>query len=78
MAEGGSILCCRPETVEKLRFSDNLCFGFAKHRRPKVPMQKLSPSQSIKTEVHAPGFDAFAQQTLFHARCRAAAVPARK
>ena len=78
MAEGGSILCCRPETVEKLRFSDNLCFGFAKHGRPKVPMQKLSSSQSIKTEVHAPGFDAFAQQTLFHARCRAAAVPARK
>ncbi len=24
-------------------FSDNLCFGFAKHGRPKVPMRKLSP-----------------------------------
>ena len=32
------------ETVEKLRFSDNLCFDFAKHGRPKVPMRKLSPS----------------------------------
>ena len=50
------------ETVEKLRFSDNLCFDFAKHGRPKVPMRKLSPSESMKTEVHAPGF---------HARCRA-------
>ena len=65
-----------PETVEKLRFSDNLCFDFAKHGRPKVPMRKLSPSQCKKTEVHAPGFRAFATQTLFHARCRAAAVPA--
>ena len=32
------------ETVEKLRFSDNLCFDVAKHGRPKVPMRKLSPS----------------------------------
>ena len=39
--------------------------------RPKVPMRKLSPSSSIKTEVHAPGFDTFAMQMLFHARCRA-------
>ena len=61
------------ETVEKLRFSDNLCFDFAKHGRPKVPMRKLSPSESMKTEVHAPGFHAFAPQMLFHARCRAAA-----
>ena len=36
------------ETVEKLRFSDNLCFDFAKHGRPKVPIRKLSPSQSQK------------------------------
>ena len=64
------------ETVEKLRFSDNLCFDFAKHGRPKVPMRKLSPTQSIQTEVHAPGLDAFAQQTLLNARVRAAAVPA--
>ena len=57
------------ETVEKLRFSDNLCFDFAKHGRPKVPMRKLSPSESMKTEVHAPGF---------HARYRAAAAAALK
>ena len=62
------------ETVEKLRFSDNLCFDFAKHGRPKVPMRKLSPSQSMKTEAHVPGFHAFAQQTLLNARCRAIAV----
>ena len=29
----------------------------------------------MKTEVHALGFHAFAQQTLFHARCRAGCVP---
>jgi hypothetical protein len=28
----------------------------------------------MKTEVHAPGFHAFAQQTLLNARCRATAV----
>ena len=66
------------ETVEKLRFSDNLCFDFAKHGRPKVPMRKLSPSESIKTEVDALGFHAFAPQMLFHARCRAAAAAALK
>ena len=59
------------EPVEKLRFSDNLCFDFAKHGRPKVPMRKLSPSISIKTVIHAPGFYDFAQQNLFHARSRA-------
>ena len=58
------------ETVEKLRFSDNLCFDFAKHERPKVPMRKLSPSESMKTEVHAPGFYEFAAQILFYACCR--------
>ena len=66
------------ETVEKLRFSDNLCFDFAKHGRPKVPMRKLSPSESIKTEVDALGFHAFAPQMLFHARCRAVASASRK
>ena len=30
--------------------------------RPKVPIRKLSPSGGIKTEVHAPGFDAFASK----------------
>jgi len=59
-------------------FSDNLCFDFAKHGRPKVPMRKLSPSESMKTEVHALGFHAFAPQMLFHARCRAAASASRK
>ena len=59
------------ETVEKLRFSDNLCFDFAKHGRPKVPMRKLSPSGSIKTVIHAPGFYDFALQNLFHAHFRA-------
>ena len=74
------------EPVEKLRFSDNLCFDFAKHGRPKVPMRKLSPSRSIKTVIHkvncriaaregglghAPGFYDFALQNLFHARSRA-------
>ena len=39
-----------------------MCFDFAKHRRPKVPIRKLSPSGSIKTEVHAPGFYEFASK----------------
>ena len=39
--------------------------------RPKVSVQKLSPSRSVKTEIHAPVFYEFAQQILFHARCRA-------
>ena len=34
-------------------------------------MRKLSPSQSIKTVIHAPGFYDFALQNLFHARFRA-------
>ncbi len=74
------------EPVEKLRFSDKLCFDFAKHGRPKVPMRKLSPSERIKTVIHkvncriaaregglghAPGFYDFALQSLFHARFRA-------
>ena len=66
------------EPVEKLRFSDNLCFDFAKHGRPKVPMRKLSPFRGIKTVIHAPGFYGFAKQSLFHARCRAAASASRK
>nr|WP_302657459.1 hypothetical protein [uncultured Agathobaculum sp.] len=52
-------------------FADKLCSDFAEHGRPKVPMRKLSPSQSIKTEVHAPGFYDFARQSLFYARFRA-------
>ena len=59
------------EPVEKLRFSDKLCFDFAKHGRPKVPIRKLSPSGSIKTEAHVPGFYDFALQSLFNAHCRA-------
>ena len=39
--------------------------------RPKVPMQKLSPSKSVKSQIHAPAFYEFAQQILFYARCRA-------
>lgn len=62
----------------KRSFSDNLCFDFAKHGRPKVPVRKLSPSESMKTEVHAPGFHAFGLQMLFHTRCRATALASRK
>ena len=73
------------ETVEKLRFSDNLCFDFAKHGRPKVPMRKLSTSRGRKTVIHkvncriaaregglghAPGNYEFAVQILFYACCR--------
>ena len=43
-----------------------MCFDFAKHGRPKVPVRKLSPSKSIKTEVHAPVFYEFASQIPFN------------
>ena len=36
----------------------------AEHGRPNVPIRKRSPSQSQKTEVHAPGFLEFAKQIL--------------
>ena len=32
-----------------------MCSDFADTGRPNVPIRKLSPSRSIKTEVHAPG-----------------------
>ena len=39
--------------------------------RPKVPVQKLSPTRSVKNVMHAPVFYEFTQQILFDARCRA-------
>ena len=42
-----------------------------KASRSKFPIWKFSLSGSIKTEVHALGFDIFAKQMIFHARCRA-------
>ena len=45
--------------------------GAAEHGRPKVPIRKLSPSQSIKSQVHAPTFYEPASQVLLNARCRA-------
>ena len=66
--------CCKrtdTETVEKLRFSDNLCLDYAKHEREKVPVQKLFLSQSIKSQALVLTFYAFALQMLFYARCRA-------
>ena len=36
--------------------------------RPKVPMRKLSPSRSKKTEAHVLGFFEIAARFLFHAR----------
>ena len=39
---------------------------------------KLSSSGSVKSQIHAPAFYEFAQQILFHARCRAAASASRK
>ncbi|MFR5641097.1 MAG: hypothetical protein ACLUDF_08845, partial [Butyricicoccus sp.] len=39
--------------------------------RPKVPIQKLSPSRSQKSVIHAPAFLAFAMQMLFDTRYRA-------
>mgnify|MGYP000542022682 CR=1 FL=1 len=38
------------------------------NNRCDVPIQKLSPSRSVKTEILAPGFYEFAKQILFYAR----------
>ena len=38
-----------------------------------IPLAESKNKESMKTEVHAPGFHAFAPYMLFHARCRAAA-----
>ena len=58
---------CRETTVSPTRGTDRGPF----QSRPKVPIQKLSPSRSQKSVIHAPAFLAFAQQMLFHARFRA-------
>ena len=52
---------CRETTVSPTRGTDRGPF----QSRPKVPVQKLSPSRSKKTVIHAPGFLAFATQMLF-------------
>lgn len=44
-----------------------------------IPLAESKNKESMKTEVHAPGFHAFASQIiLFHVRCRAAASASRK
>ena len=65
---------CIERLSKNYHFSDSLCFDYADANHPKAPIRNFSPSENNKTEVHAPGLDVFAQQTLFHARCRAAAV----
>ena len=45
----------KSETAEKQAFQQGVP-TLRNTKRPKVPIGKLSPSQSIKTEVHAPGF----------------------
>ena len=54
--------------VEKLSLFRQGCSALAEHGRPKVPVRKLSPSRSIKSQVHAPTFYEPAAQVLFYAR----------
>ena len=56
---------CRETTVLPTRGTDRGPF----QSRPKVPIQKLSPSISKKTEAHVHGFLAFAEQMLLNMRC---------
>ena len=44
------------ETVEKLRFSDNLCSDFAEHGSSESSHSETFSLHKYKTEVHAPGF----------------------
>ena len=58
--------------VHRRRAADRLSAAYAKG------FARIT-SENTKTEVHAPGFHAFASQIiLFHARCRAAASASRK
>ena len=59
------MICSLYEAVAELQFrrqegTDRRPF----QSRPKVPIQKLSPSRSQKSEAHVPGFFAFAKQML--------------
>ena len=82
----GAFLCQRKtgEPVPGLRlsknyrFSDNLCSDCAEHESSESSHAETFSSRRIKTEVHAPGFDIFVPQILFHARCRAASSTSRK
>ena len=56
-------LSCRETTVSPTRCVLT-ALRAAEHGRPNVPIRKRSPSQSQKTEVHAPGFLEFAKQIL--------------
>ena len=56
--------CCRQTTVWPTRGTDRGPF----QSRPKVPIRKLSPSRSQKSEIHAPAFLEFALQILLNAR----------
>ena len=58
---------CRETTVSPTRGTDRGPL----QSRPKVPIQKLSPSISKKTEAHVHGFLAFAEQMLLNMRCGA-------
>ena len=48
------------ETVKKLCFSDNLYLDYVNINEEKVPVQKLFPSQSIKSQAHVLTFYVFA------------------
>ena len=62
----------RGEAVAKLQFRRQAGTDRGPFQsRPKVPIQKLSPSISKKTEAHVHGFLAFAEQMLLNMRCGA-------
>ena len=55
----------RGEAVAKLQFRRQAGTDRGPFQsRPKVPIQKLSPSRSQKSEAHVPGFLEFAWQIL--------------
>ena len=59
----------RGEAVAKLQFRRQAGTDRGPFQsRPKVPIQKLSPSRSSKMVIHAPAFLAFAMQMLLNTR----------
>ena len=67
------------KTVEKLRFSDNLCFDFAKHESSgKFLYRNFLPPKSKKNRGACPRFFCVCAANAIFARCRAANISVRK
>lgn len=51
---------CIERLSKNYHFPDSLCSDYADTNHLKAPIRNFSPSETNKTEVHAPGFICFA------------------